>query len=41
MNFTPGKADLGWELDNNNNVNRRFAGCKLKPLVATGDDETQ
>ena len=24
-----------------NNVNRRFAGCKLKPSVATGDDETK
>jgi hypothetical protein len=26
--------------DNNNNVNRRFAGRELKTPVAAGDDET-
>jgi large subunit ribosomal protein L7/L12 len=28
------------EQTNNNNVNRRFAGCELKPSVAMDDDET-
>ncbi len=26
---------------NNNNVNRRFAGCELNASMAVGDDETQ
>jgi hypothetical protein len=39
MSFSPAKP-AGLEI-NNNNVNRRFAGRKLNPSVATGDDETK
>ena len=38
-NFIPVKP-IGM-INNKNNVNRRFTGCKLNSLVATGDDETQ
>ena len=39
--FHPRLSRAGMGTNNNNNVNRRFAGSELNPSVAVGDDETK